>query len=389
MPKPVLPVGRSPGRRAPAARARRRRDRGGDGRHGPPRRAGRGGVGEGAPSGRRFAASASQRPTAPRTLSFLRSPWASSPRTSSAPPTPSSAAATSLGSSTSSWGAAGAIAVRRSRPQADADRRRDGFVVRVARAGVGGAGASGRARRCGPFGAGRARAALPRREEPYELGNAFQRAIDDGSRSSRHPGRPDARLDTAARPVEGELSLPQGDHMSDHLRPLPAGPHPPSQAACPRRRPWRSRRRSGSSRTRPRSGRRSASPTSGYGRWKEAEAEFRAMLELSPADDYAHYGLGRRAREAGPRPRGERPLQAGALVATGQQGVRGADPRPGRPRGAGGLARPWGGDPPCNSVPAPGIRLVHVGAASQRSIPTAATRSSRPARTARPSSVRR
>jgi Flp pilus assembly protein TadD len=28
-------------------------------------------------------------------------------------------------------------------------------------------------------------------------------------------------------------------------------------------------------------------------RWSEAEDEFRAMLELSPADDYAHYALGR------------------------------------------------------------------------------------------------
>jgi Flp pilus assembly protein TadD len=28
-------------------------------------------------------------------------------------------------------------------------------------------------------------------------------------------------------------------------------------------------------------------------RWTEAEDEFRAMLELSPADDYAHYALGR------------------------------------------------------------------------------------------------
>ena len=28
-------------------------------------------------------------------------------------------------------------------------------------------------------------------------------------------------------------------------------------------------------------------------RWEEAESEFRAMLELSPADDYAHYALGR------------------------------------------------------------------------------------------------
>ena len=28
-------------------------------------------------------------------------------------------------------------------------------------------------------------------------------------------------------------------------------------------------------------------------RYAEAESEFRAMLELSPADDYAHYALGR------------------------------------------------------------------------------------------------
>jgi Flp pilus assembly protein TadD len=28
-------------------------------------------------------------------------------------------------------------------------------------------------------------------------------------------------------------------------------------------------------------------------RWEEAEAEFRAMLELAPTDDYAHYALGR------------------------------------------------------------------------------------------------
>jgi Flp pilus assembly protein TadD len=28
-------------------------------------------------------------------------------------------------------------------------------------------------------------------------------------------------------------------------------------------------------------------------RWAEAESEFRKMLEISPADDYAHYALGR------------------------------------------------------------------------------------------------
>ena len=34
-------------------------------------------------------------------------------------------------------------------------------------------------------------------------------------------------------------------------------------------------------------------------RYKEAEAEFRAMLELSPADDYAHYGLARALEQLG------------------------------------------------------------------------------------------
>ena len=34
-------------------------------------------------------------------------------------------------------------------------------------------------------------------------------------------------------------------------------------------------------------------------RYKEAESEFRAMAELSPADDYAHYGLGRALEKLG------------------------------------------------------------------------------------------
>ncbi|HLG07171.1 MAG TPA: tetratricopeptide repeat protein [Gaiellaceae bacterium] len=42
------------------------------------------------------------------------------------------------------------------------------------------------------------------------------------------------------------------------------------------------------------------------GRWEEAEAEFRALVELHPADEFAHYALGRalvnqgRRREATP-----------------------------------------------------------------------------------------
>ena len=35
------------------------------------------------------------------------------------------------------------------------------------------------------------------------------------------------------------------------------------------------------------------------GRWEEAEAEFRAVLELSPTDDYAHYALGRALQKQG------------------------------------------------------------------------------------------
>ncbi len=34
-------------------------------------------------------------------------------------------------------------------------------------------------------------------------------------------------------------------------------------------------------------------------RWSEAEAEFRKVIELSPADDYAHYALGRALRNQG------------------------------------------------------------------------------------------
>jgi Flp pilus assembly protein TadD len=37
-------------------------------------------------------------------------------------------------------------------------------------------------------------------------------------------------------------------------------------------------------------------------RWEEAEAEFRAVLEISPADDYAHYALGRCLEKLGRAP---------------------------------------------------------------------------------------
>ena len=34
-------------------------------------------------------------------------------------------------------------------------------------------------------------------------------------------------------------------------------------------------------------------------RWAEAESEFRAVLDLSPTDDYAHYALGRTLEKQG------------------------------------------------------------------------------------------
>src|SRR5689334_23860468 len=34
-------------------------------------------------------------------------------------------------------------------------------------------------------------------------------------------------------------------------------------------------------------------------RWAEAESEFRAMLELAPTDDFAHYALGRSLEKQG------------------------------------------------------------------------------------------
>ena len=36
-------------------------------------------------------------------------------------------------------------------------------------------------------------------------------------------------------------------------------------------------------------------------RWEEAEAEFRALVELSPADEFAHYGLARALVNQGKR----------------------------------------------------------------------------------------
>ena len=37
------------------------------------------------------------------------------------------------------------------------------------------------------------------------------------------------------------------------------------------------------------------------GRWEEAEVEFRALVELAPADEFAHYALGRALLNQGRR----------------------------------------------------------------------------------------
>ena len=73
------------------------------------------------------------------------------------------------------------------------------------------------------------------------------------------------------------------------------------RAGEPRKRRSRWKRRSGASRTRARSARRSAIAYFRLGRWEEAEAEFRALVELAPADEFAHYGLARALVNQGKR----------------------------------------------------------------------------------------
>ena len=62
-------------------------------------------------------------------------------------------------------------------------------------------------------------------------------------------------------------------------------------------------------------------------RWREAEAEFRRVLELSPVNDYAHYALGRCLEKQGRDARGEHALQARELAAAGVGPVPRAHPR--------------------------------------------------------------
>jgi len=62
------------------------------------------------------------------------------------------------------------------------------------------------------------------------------------------------------------------------------------------------------------------------GRWEEAEAEFRALVELAPADEFAHYALGRallnqgRTREARPHVKLARSLRPRASTVDDELG---------------------------------------------------------------------
>ena len=148
----------------------------------------------------------------------------------------------------------------------------------------------------------------------------------------RHARRRPARARRARRPRSRRRSSTRRSGCSHRherrVRPLPGGPPPPQGGHAGAGDGRCSRRRRRSSRRRPRSARRSGSRTSGSRRWDEAEAEFRAVLELSPTDDYAHYALGRVLEKQGRDGRGERPLQARELdESRAAPTVRGAHPR--------------------------------------------------------------
>ncbi len=100
-----------------------------------------------------------------------------------------------------------------------------------------------------------------------------------------------------------------------------------SRRACPPRRRSRSRRRR---RLEPAK----ASIREALGiayfrlsRWQEAEAEFRAVLELSPTDDYAHYALGRALEKQGREAEANGHYKLASTMVPGSAPVRGTHPR--------------------------------------------------------------
>ena len=61
-------------------------------------------------------------------------------------------------------------------------------------------------------------------------------------------------------------------------------------------------------------------------RWQEAEAEFRKVLDLSPADDYAHYALGRALRNQGRHAEAETHLKLARSLRPGRWTELGEEP---------------------------------------------------------------
>ena len=62
-------------------------------------------------------------------------------------------------------------------------------------------------------------------------------------------------------------------------------------------------------------------------RWDEAEAEFRAVLELSPTDDYAHYALGRVLEKQGRDAEANGHYKLASSMRPAGRELRGPDPR--------------------------------------------------------------
>ena len=62
------------------------------------------------------------------------------------------------------------------------------------------------------------------------------------------------------------------------------------------------------------------------GRWQEAEAEFRALVDLAPADDFAHYGLARSLVNQGRREEAKPHIKLARSLRPRTESAQSADP---------------------------------------------------------------
>ena len=163
-----------------------------------------------------------------------------------------------------------------------------------------------RARRGGP----RAQAArCSRRRTPTSSSSTTSRAPTSGStradnevvlvsRARRAHGAEGAEgRDRRRDPRRGRAAA--RDRLSDAYDLFQEGRQPPEEGHARRRRRCRSRRRSGSSPTRPRSARRSGSPTSASAAGTRPRPSSAPCSSSRPTDDYAHYALGRALEKQG------------------------------------------------------------------------------------------